>query len=94
MPLALLSDKTPHSEQPPWMLKTSPSAIGVGAIPTGPIYAPIPTWHVAFKSGAKSLTATEIGRPPPAPRRTVLCPGKLVKLLLRGSNKSEEGVML
>ena len=49
---------------------------------------------MAFKSGAKFPTAIGIGQPPPAPQRTVLCPGKLVKLLLHGSNKSEEGVML
>jgi hypothetical protein len=76
------------------MLRTFPSVTGVGATPIGPIYALIPTWHVASKSTAKSLTATAIGPPLPVPRRTVLCPGKLVRLLLRGSNKSEEGVML
>jgi hypothetical protein len=41
-----------------------------------------------------SPPAIGIGLPPPAPQRTVLCPGKLVKLLLCGSNKSEEGVIL
>jgi hypothetical protein len=76
------------------MLWTSPSVTSVGIIPIGPTYILTPTWHVDFKNAARSPTATEIGQPPPAPQRTVLCSGKLVKLLLRGSNKSEEGVML
>jgi hypothetical protein len=49
---------------------------------------------VVFKNAARSPIATGTGPLPSVLRRTTPCPGKLVELLLCGSNKSEEGVIL